>query len=534
MDEASFSPEIDRQVIPFSERVLTEVDHILNHRNPDGSIDQAYLEDIKTNLIPAVQEAAMPFAVTTTRHEVENNPDTGLKTTKWLGRTAVQNAMSGYRFHKLPAARARVDVEVDEARYSDESMKPNVAKVLISPRMTRNDARLAEARREHLGDEDSIRVSWFETDNQGEVSHRIMQSLLVRDIPFEAWVAMLGDENNIFGKAIDVTDDGSALSIMKVHRELELPLDRLKNGPVDIVAAVIPYIADPQLRKGVIEQVKLFGDDQETMRRVAEDKADQWLEFELSLAESLYNNEANFETERFIGILQEFWSEEDLAVIKHHENSDGGYRMSRELAAVLERAKQNTLWSGAASVVDNPSVVNQMDLQVVSKIQQNEALIQIARQNGMDYHTLEAENNRLIARQNITVGGGCSGNSQDIFGKKSPLDSNITLQTEDNENSSESWKWKQGVCRIKSCGKKTEVGPCSVCRNCQAKFDKGEDPTKRISIEESRPQSTDLKFKEIVASIFEDEVEIELQNIIDNEIEKTKVFSNTKEPVTVQ
>jgi hypothetical protein len=40
-------------------------------------------------------------------------------------------------------------------------------------------------------------------------------------------------------------------------------------------------------------------------------------------------------------------------------------------------------------------------------------------------------------------------------------------------NKKEPWAWKKGTCRIKKCAspKPTEVGPCSVCRNCQAKFD---------------------------------------------------------------
>lgn len=43
------------------------------------------------------------------------------------------------------------------------------------------------------------------------------------------------------------------------------------------------------------------------------------------------------------------------------------------------------------------------------------------------------------------------------------------------------WKWKKGVCVVKECPtrpSKTEVGPCSVCRKCQAIFDKGKNPKK--------------------------------------------------------
>lgn len=45
----------------------------------------------------------------------------------------------------------------------------------------------------------------------------------------------------------------------------------------------------------------------------------------------------------------------------------------------------------------------------------------------------------------------------------------------------EKWVWKRGVCQVKSCSTRpgeTKVGPCSVCAKCQAKFDKGQDPTK--------------------------------------------------------
>ncbi|HSX45336.1 MAG TPA: hypothetical protein VLF39_04515 [Candidatus Saccharimonadales bacterium] len=53
------------------------------------------------------------------------------------------------------------------------------------------------------------------------------------------------------------------------------------------------------------------------------------------------------------------------------------------------------------------------------------------------------------------------------------------------EKGKESWKWKQGICQVESCPTrpgKTEVGPCSVCRKCQAEFDKGRDPTKQKTL----------------------------------------------------
>lgn len=49
------------------------------------------------------------------------------------------------------------------------------------------------------------------------------------------------------------------------------------------------------------------------------------------------------------------------------------------------------------------------------------------------------------------------------------------------EKGEQSWTYRKGVCRIVSCTSrpgKTDVGPCSICRDCQKRFDKGEDPTK--------------------------------------------------------
>ncbi len=50
----------------------------------------------------------------------------------------------------------------------------------------------------------------------------------------------------------------------------------------------------------------------------------------------------------------------------------------------------------------------------------------------------------------------------------------------------EEFKWKKGICRVEACPTrpgKTEVGPCSVCKQCQNAFDHGDDPTKISLIE---------------------------------------------------
>ncbi len=496
--------------VAIDERVLSEVDNINNSRLADGTILQSSLTSIKQNLFTASQEAAMPYAVSTTRHEYLENKETGQRTFSWLGKTAVQAAMSGYSFHSHPEAIKRVDVEVDEARNYTENLDTGVAKVFISPRMTRADASIDDARKEHLGDDDAIRVSWLESDSEDNISGRVMQSILVRDIPFAAWTSMLRDEDNIFGKSIELEDDDSALSVMKVHRQLEMPLDKLPNGPIDILEAVVEYVEDDNLRNKLQKETKKYYKNQDKMTKVAEEKASEWLDFEIELANSLYQNKASHEIVRFINVLQHNWSDEDLSIINNNYDENGGYTMTRELAVVVESARQNLLWSSAAIEIDNKEVKNQVNEEVLNKIAQNNQIIAIAKSSGMDYSQLEAQTYRLIAGQKIDVGGGCPGKNQSKF--KENVENN-SINQEDNRSTESSDKIefnKYGKCRVKSCGKVTYVGPCDVCRTCQAKFDEGDDPTKRVAVktEIENRETNNRNFWEIINNNFEDQVKV--------------------------
>ena len=471
----------DQEPIPIAERALTEADNLSRHRQADGSYPDHILQDELLNLRTAAQEAAMPFAVSVVEHEAVTDPETNKRTFMWLGKTAVEAARGGYAYHVAPEAIARVDVEVDEARHAEEDLKPGVLKVLISPRMSKADAAEEIARQEHLADDDAIRASWLMTDENGQVEKRVMQSLLVRDIPLQAWVAMLADGNNPFHKTINVENPESALSVMQVHRELQVPLGELPEGPVSVVEAVVPYITDETTRQKVQNQLELFRGDQEDMHRKAESIAKRWLSFEISLSQSLDSGFADFEIRRFIIGLQEYWGDEDLSVIRNHMLPDTEYLMTRELAIVLENAKQNTLWTAAGATTNNTYVLKQMDPQIAQRIRQNETLIQLGWENGYDTRAIEAENNRLIASQNVKVGGGCPGTNEAKF-RKLVNEPGFEGQEPDQENQ-DTWRWKTGVCRVASCPTrpgKTEVGPCEVCRKCQARFDHGEDPTKDV------------------------------------------------------
>jgi hypothetical protein len=467
-------------------RLLTDVNHLLDAMQPDGSVPEDVEADVKTNLRTAVYEIAMPLAVSTTAHRVEYREDeTGhrQRVITWLGKNAVRNAMNGKLYHRAPAAHKRVDVEVAEAEYAQDHLRPGVAQAFISPKMSALDAPQHIAKAEHLHAEDSLRVSYAITDKHGEVIARRLESLLVSDISLDDWVAMLKDPHNIFGKAFPIANEASALSVMELFKDMELPEEAVPEGPVTLVAAVLPYIKDEASRASVQHQLEGFRKDQALYEVQAERTATEWLAYDKELARSLQTGQATYAIKRSIAVLQHEWGEEDLRIINNHHWQDGEYIMTTQLAAVLERAKQNILGSKAALATNNEKVLGQVDSITARALQDSLEFLEIAHRNGataQQIARLQAEIDRRVARQNFRVGGGCPGESQANFRNPSdPLEPGMEADQLP-ESDKKNWKWKLGKCQVKSCPspKPTEVGPCSVCRRCQAKFDAGDDPTK--------------------------------------------------------
>lgn len=493
-ETSKFSERIEEE-LEF-DRYLSEVNNLNHNRATDGTIRDSAKAEIFTNLLTAVKEAAMPYAVSKVEHEYRAG------SFMWLGRTAVQNASSGYWYHRHKAAVERVDVEVEEARYAEAELRPGTIQVFISPRMSPQDASYEDAKKENLADEDSVRISQTVTDEWGRIQKRSLESLLVRDVPLDAWVDCLQDPHNIFGKSINVEKDGSALSVMKAFKELELTEGSLPDGVVSIVETAASYIKDEEIRKSVERQVQLFKLGQEEMHRSAVSIAERWLEFEINLADSLENSKATFPIEAFINSRQHIWGEKDLAVIMDHQLEGGHYRMSRRLALLLEKAKQNFMWVRAGAAVGNESVTKQLGKNLSRQIRDDE--LRIRNNFGNVYpiapnSALEAVLDRRIAERNIDVGGGCAGVSRTNFNSTgNVLENNLaagTIQEETGEARKENWAWKKGVCVVKSCRTrpgKTEVGPCNVCRSCQHKYDKGEDPSKEPVHEKSDTAKTYL------------------------------------------
>jgi hypothetical protein len=472
--------EYDQTLI--EDRLLSEADHLNSWRNVDGSHSQFALKAVNENLTPAVKEASMPYAVSTTHQPLIDGEY------MWLDQTSVEVARTGYKFHRHEAAIMRVGVEEDEAIDVRDNLTPGRIKVLISPKMSGKDAPREIAEKEHLAEDDAIRIHGLDIEENGQVRGKFMQSILVSDIPLSGWVRMLKDPNNIFGKSITLDDEESALSVMKVHKELELSEDKLPNGILSVVEALLPYL-DKEDRQKVEQHIVLFNCDQDSLHKIAENITYRWLTFETDLADSLDSGYANKEVEKFIRQLSFEWGEDELALLEEHLTPSGGFIMDRKLAAILESARRNTLWSASAVITNNEKIVSQLSESAREQIHDNEMAIQTMINNGNDYREIaavEIKNNQIIAKEKIEVGGGCPGEALNVFGNKKDSSEASTPENGTNspEDSSdrEKWKKKKAECVVKGCPSrpgKVEVGPCGVCMGyCQKIYDEGGDPNK--------------------------------------------------------
>ena len=491
------------EALPIAERALTEADNLNRHRLPDGSHSPWALEETLKNLIPYVKEGGMPSAVSDVYQEyVPDYEEDGYRksTFVWLGRSALQVALSGYRYHKAPQAHARVWVEAEEAVDGEQNLCPGKAKVFVSPHMSETDAPKEIAEMENLATDDSLRISWLDKAPDGRIKGRHMQSLLIRDIPLQAWVDWLADPANIFGKSIVVENPKSALSVMKVFRELDIDLGKLPEDSklAAVITDVLPHITDPEAYESVRKQRDSFLEDQRGKHQKAVNIARRWRDFEAALADSLPRDgqETGFATpviEAFVYQMSHSWTPEQAAFIRSHQiDGTQKLRVTRELGALIEEAQRKLFYDAASVVTANEDVLKQLNPETVERIRQTEMRIQrLYDQNDIAaIAQLQARNNNLIASQNIENGRGCPGKSAmmfkgkepdlfDVFNLKKPENGTDTASSEETDQSK--WEEKDGVCVVKTCPTRPDivkVGPCGVCMNrCQEIYNNGGDPT---------------------------------------------------------
>jgi hypothetical protein len=479
-------------------RLLTEVSHLRKGRRADGSFPAELLEGVFENLVTKVQEDAMSHAVSRSYQpaaetQAENSERRRTFIWKGLGRTAIEVAESGYRFHTSDAAFQRVGIEVREAQRSSTELRPGVLQTFVSPKMSNTDAPQDIAKMEHLAEEDAVRVCQAATDDLGRVIGRRMQSLLVRDISLDAWVALFKDPNNIFGKAFAIQNETSALGVMELFNQLDLPEAALPEGPVTLVAAVIPYITDAKSRASVEAQVAKFRQDQDSLRAEAEATAREWLQFEQSLATGLETNVMPAEVKRLVMLFQSDWAPETLQLLKAHEQGSG-YRMSIALAAHLEQAWQKAYLGEVAAAVGDERALKDVDTATASRLQQNALMIRQMQRSGASYVDIEAQRAmqlRDVVRANVRAGGGCSGENEFLFGRNGDAESGekgIGADTNNGDGMFNTFKRSNegigevhnAVCRTDGCPSrptKTRVGGCDVClKYCQPLYDRGKNP----------------------------------------------------------
>lgn len=484
-------------------RLLTEVHHLLQARNPDGSYDLDVQTGVFENLVAKAQEDAMSGAVTVSfQPRADIVAETGEKQRvflwRGLGRLATTEAVaeSGYTYHATEAAYRRVAVEVREARRCQDTLQPGIAQMFLSPKMTRDDAPYEIADKEHLADEDAIRVYRAVTDDRGRVIGRRTESLLAQDVPLSAWVKMLRDPNNIFifkkEKSIPVVNERSAIGVMEAFEHLDLPEQLLPEGPVTILAELVRYIDDPKdaaLRESVVRQISRFREDQQRLRDEAVRVAREWLLFDVSLAESLATGIMQHDVKQLVMILQNQWSDETLMLLREHELPDGQYSMSSRLAAHLEQAWQKVHLGEVAIAIGDQRALQNIDESTAQRLAACSHRIrelELAGANPMVIAEQKAEQLREVSRSNVAPGGGCSGPNGFEFGR-SPTDGTVAQRsggsgTNDGTSNEGVGRIHKAVCRTSGCPSRPSevlVGGCKICLgSCQPLWDRGIDPEK--------------------------------------------------------
>ena len=459
-------------VLPEDERVLTEIDNLAMGRNADGSYPQHIIDSTRQNIFTMVQEGAMRYAITQTHHEAVEftEGDRRKRTFMWLGKTALQVAESGYQFHHHQAARERVAVEVDEAMHNDEALRPGYARIFISPRMTQADASTDVAKREHLHADDAVRMSVAVVAEDGTVVGRDLRSLLVRDIPLEAWNNYLADPTNAFGRVFDLRGNSSAIPIMKLHTELEAPLEALPEGLITILKGVTAHITEPKAQARAQEHIDNFMTyDQALLEQQGQRIAERWLEFKKAVVDSRFDGFATTPVREFIASLADQWDDEARQMIQAHQLSGDRLQMSRKLEILVAEAYANLALKRAKVISGDESVLEKADRHEVEQIRKQELQIQAWQMQGYDLQAISQQElalNQLLANQDIAVGGGCAGESNGRFAATGPRNKMSAAEAEasasDQQEAAETAQEIMEEAKAESDG----IPPKVRCINC--------------------------------------------------------------------
>ena len=131
-------------------------------------------------------------------------------------------------------------------------------------------------------------------------------------------------------------------------------------------------------------------------------------------------------------------------------------------------------------------MVEQIDPIKVAEIRALHDTIEYHRSNNTmtpEIYRMTVALDQKLTSSNLKISGGCPG---EIIGDfNNPLANVTGLEKEDEMDwgDKKGRKYKKGICVVPGCPspKPTEVGPCSVCKDCQGIYDDGKDPSKEHS-----------------------------------------------------
>jgi hypothetical protein len=214
-------------------------------------------------------------------------------------------------------------------------------------------------------------------------------------------------------------------------------------------------------------------------------------------------------------MFQQDWDEVTATLIQKCELPDGGFGMTRDLAARLELAKQKLLARTTKVIIGSPDAVDELGNEKAAAMKRDIEEMRLCRSMGMEaeYRQREAMIQQTIARTRISTGGGCGGINAFEFQSKSGTkpgseEAGSYSSNNNEEDSTEEVSVSsagEGVgkvqiarCRIDGCPTspyKTLVGGCCVCLGeCQFWFEMGKDPAE-VYASKVRAEATRKIFK---------------------------------------
>jgi len=239
-----------------------------------------------------------------------------------------------------------------------------------------------------------------------------------------------------------------------------------------------PITSTDEALEGILVPKNLMPNGVVDFMRMCDEEADVILNRQIDRNSSFYMNL----------LADSMAKEESLADVKAAVKADllqssGAIQDPMEAIQLLwELTKKHSVRSAATNFYIDPIVFG---AEAVGQVEESRYRMSIG-----DYIGAEMAIREALKVATISGCGGGSSKEKDGDDASSNSEGKKSIASE-SEDSPEAWKWKTGVCRVEVCPTrpgKTKIGPCDVCKRCQAIFDRGADPTKLRPIRKQASQ----------------------------------------------